>query len=110
MREIRKARDADDVGRKDVRLLRDKILRAIILAHGKARDIRAHRRKRIRRRAAAEHVAEIQSVGAGKIMIEAHAELVVVLAQSLRGDESVFAGVWQRKKRQDIRRNRIDRA
>ena len=75
-----KARDSDGGWRKDVRLLRDEILRPVILAHRKAGNIGADRRKRVRRRAGAEHVAEIQSVGTGKIMIQAHSELVVILA------------------------------
>src|SRR5271156_6311644 len=99
--QIRKARDADYRWRKDVRLLRDKILGAVILAHRKARNIGAHRRKRIGGWTGAEHVAKIESVGTGKIVIEAQSELIVVLAESLRGDVSVFADVGQREKRQD---------
>ena len=43
-------------------------------------------------------------------MIQAHSELVVILNESLRGNEPVFANVGQRKKRQDIRGSRIDRS
>ncbi len=89
--------------------LRDKILRTVILAHRKARNIGAHRRKRIGGWTGAEHVAEIESVGMGKIVIEAQSELIVVLAESLRGDVSVFADVRQREKRQDTARRGIDR-
>ena len=78
--EIRKTRDSDDARRKNVSLLRHKILRAIIFAHGKTWNIGARRRKRIRRRTAAIHVTEIQRVRMRKIVIEAQSELVVILA------------------------------
>src|ERR1700722_1472617 len=104
----RRARHADGIGGKDVSFLPDKVLRAIILAHGKAGHVGPHRRKRIGRWPAAVHVAEIQRVGAGKIMIEAHAELVVILAQGLGSDESIGAGVGQREKRKDVGRDRVD--
>src|SRR5208283_2894582 len=103
-----KARDADGAGRKDVRLLRDKVLCAVILSHWKAGDICPYRRKRIRCRSSAEHVAEIQRVGTGKIMIHAQSKLVVILAQGLRGDETIGSNVRQREKRQDIPRCRVD--
>src|SRR5208282_6858112 len=85
------------------------ILCAVILSHRKAGHIRAHRRKRIRRGATAVHITEIESVSAGKIMINTYTELIVILAQGLRGNEAVFPHVWQREKRQNIRRSRIDR-
>ncbi len=78
--EIRKARDPDGGWRKDVRLLSDEVLRSVILAHRETGNIGAHRRKGIRSRATAVHVAEIQGVCPGKIMIQAQAELVVILA------------------------------
>ena len=55
----RKARDADGGGRKDVSLLRDEVLRAVIFADGKSGDIGTDGRKRIGGGAAAIHVAEI---------------------------------------------------
>ena len=106
--EKRKTGDPDGVGRKDVRLLRDKVLRSVILAHRETGDIGAHRRKGICGRTTAIHVAEIQGVCPGKIMIEPQTELVVIGAQGLRGDESIFPFVRQRKKGQDIRRNRVN--
>src|SRR6266567_651649 len=45
--QIRKTRDGDGRWRKDVRLLSDKVLPPIILAHRKARNIGAYWRKRI---------------------------------------------------------------
>src|ERR1700686_559578 len=102
--QIGKARDADDGWRKDVSLLRDKILRSIVFAHRKTGDVGARRRKGIGRRTAAIHVAEIQRVLMRKIVIEFHSELVGILAQGLRADESIFSLVRQRKKRRDIRR------
>src|SRR5580658_6279146 len=104
-----KARHADGGGRKDVRLLRHEILRAVILSHRKAGNIRSHRRKRIRSRAAAVHVTEIKRVTAGKIMVQPQSELVVILDQRLRGDESIFSNIGKREKRQDIRCRRINR-
>src|SRR6266403_4545230 len=94
--QIRKARDGDGRWRKDVSLLRDKILPPIVLAHRKAGYIRAYGRKRVRRRTTAIHVAEIQRVRVGQIMIQAHSELVIILAQGLRGDEAIWPVVWQR--------------
>src|SRR3984957_14658522 len=104
----RRARHADGIGGKDVSFLPDKVLRAIILAHWKAGHVGPHRRKRIGRWPAAVHITEIQRVGAGKIMIEAHDELVVILAQGLGSDESIGAGVGQREKRKDVGRDRVD--
>lgn len=78
--EIRKACDADGGRREDVRLLRDKVLSAVILSHREARHVRPDRRKRIYCRSGAEHVAKIQCIRVGKVMIHAHAELVVILA------------------------------
>src|ERR1700733_8848585 len=101
--QIRKAGNADGLWREDVRLLRDKVLRAVVLTNGKAGDICPNRRKRICRRPGAEHVTEIQRIRAGEIMIHAQAELVVVLAQSLRGSKSISSNVWKREKRQDFR-------
>jgi hypothetical protein len=36
--------------------------------------------------------------------------LVIILAQGLGGDESIFSVIWQREKRQDIGRDRINRS
>src|SRR5580658_2099339 len=106
--QIRKARNGNGGWRKDVSILRDKVLRAIIFAHRKAGYVGAHGRKRIGCRAAAIHITEIQSVRARKIVIQAQSELIVILAKGLRGYESVCAVVGQGEKRQDIRRNWIN--
>src|SRR5580658_6092927 len=107
--EIRKTRDRDGGGRKDVCLLCNEVLRPVILTHREAGYIRAHWRKRIRRRTTAIHVAKIQGVCPRKVMIQTQAELIIVRAQGLGGGESVCSDVWQREKRQQIRRNRINR-
>src|ERR1700689_2379622 len=106
--QIGKPPDGDGVRREDVGLLRDKVLRPVVLAHRKAGDIRSYRRKRICRWAAAIHVAEIESIGARKIMVHADAVLIIIFYQGLRRDESIFALVRQREKGQDVGRNRID--
>src|SRR5580704_4718502 len=94
---IRKARHTDSRRRKDVRLLSDEILRAVELADRKARHVRTLRRKWIGRRTAAVHVTEIQSVGGSEVVVDAHAELIVVVDQALRSGESVLSHVRQRK-------------
>src|ERR1700734_4486412 len=94
-----KAGDADSGRGEDMRLLRDGILRPVVLSHGKTRNIGSDRRKRIRRGAGAEHVAKIQSVGTGKIMIQAHSELVIILDKSLRGVDPILSLIRQREKR-----------
>src|SRR5271165_3569850 len=88
--------------------LRHKVLGAIVLPHRETGHIRTCGRKRVRGGAAAVHVTEVESVGTRKIMIQAQSELVVILAEGLRGDESIFSNVGQREKRQDIGRRRID--
>src|ERR1700675_4762106 len=103
-----KASDADGGWRKNVCLLRDKVLRPVVFSHGEPWDIGAHRRERICRRAAAVHVPEIQVVCCGQIMIQSDSELVVILDEGLSGDESIRPRLWQGKERQHIRRNRID--
>src|ERR1700722_9129392 len=104
----RKARNPDEFWRKDMRLLRHKILRPIIFAHGKSGYIGAHRRQRIGRRPASVHVTKIQRIGVGKIVIQAQSELIVILHQSLRIDKSIRSMIRQREKRQHLQRRRID--
>src|SRR5882762_6452670 len=95
--QIRKARDADGRWRKDVGLLDDKVLPSIVLAHRKAGNVGAYWRKRVGGRTSAVHVAEIQRVRMGKIMIQAQSELVIILAKRPRGYECIQAAVWLRK-------------
>src|SRR5580698_1074042 len=106
--EIRESCDPDGGWRKDMSLLRDEVLRPVILTHREPGNVSSHRRKRIRRWTTAIHVTEIQSVGMREIVIEPQSELIVVLAEGLGRDESVFSYVWQREKRQDIGRNQIN--
>src|ERR1700727_1618788 len=93
-----KSRHPDRCWRKDVRFLSDKVLRPVVLAHRETRNIRSDWRKRICRRTTAVHVAEIQRIRPGKVMIQPHSELIVIRAQGLRGDESICSLIWQREK------------
>src|ERR1700675_2401277 len=102
-----KASDADGGWRKNVCLLRDKVLRPVVFSHGEPWDIGAHRRERICRRAAAVHVPEIEVVCCGQIMIQTDSELVVILDERLSGDESIRPRLRQGKKRQHICPNRM---
>src|SRR5437899_11267819 len=108
--QIRKTRDGDGRWRKDVGLLSDKVLPPIVLAHRKAGNIGPYWRKRVGRRTSAVHVAEIQGVRMGKIMIQAQSELVIILGQGLGGSESICAVVWLWKEGQDVLRNWINRS
>src|ERR1700691_1369206 len=106
--EVRKTRDRDGGWREDVCLLCDEVLRPVVLAYRETGYIGAHRRQRVRGRATAIHVAEVQGGCWRREMIQPQAELIIVRAQGLGGGESVCSDVWQREKRQQIRRNRIN--
>ena len=108
--QIRKARDADCRWRKDVRLLGDKILPPIVLAYGKAGNVGSYWRERVGRRTRAVHVAEIQRVRKGKIMIQAQSELVIILAQGLRASKSIRPVVRLWEEGQDVLCNWINRS
>src|ERR1700674_1533153 len=108
--QIRKARDADGSWRKDVSLLGDKVLPSIVLAHRKAGNVGANGRERIGRGTSTVHVAEIQRVRMGKIMIQAQPELVIILAEGLRASKSIRPVVRLWEEGQDVFCNWINRS
>ena len=99
------------VWREGMGFLRHKILGAIIFVDGKSRNIRTRGREWISRRSGAEHVAEVQGVSSGQIVINPHPELVVGLAQRLRSGKCIRPEVRRRsgKKGKILLRDWIDR-
>ena len=104
----RESQDADQVWVECVRFLSDEILRALILAHGKSRHAGAGRGNRIELIALVEHVTEIQGVRLSQVVIEADAELVVVLGDDLRGGEEIGAGVGEREEAEETGGEGVD--
>src|SRR5882762_618632 len=95
--EERNAREANHAGRKSVSFGGDEILRTMIFANRKSRDIRAGGGKRIENISLAENVAEVQDVARAQIVIQAHSELIVAVGL-FRGERNVFSpGVRQGK-------------
>lgn len=72
-----------------MRFLRDEILRALVFAYGKAGNVGPGSRERVNRVSLRKHVAEIEDVARGEVVVNAEAELVVGLVESLRGAEAV---------------------
>src|ERR1051326_1370936 len=89
-------------------LLSDKVLGAMSFADGKARNTGAGSREWIEAITLAEQIAEVQSIFGAKIVINAHAELIVVLAKSLCGCECIGAGGRQGIEGQQFLGNGID--
>ena len=85
----RKTEDANFGGRKRVRLLYHKVLRAMIFSDREARDAGSGGRERIHARAVAEHVAEVKRIRGGEVMVQPQPELIAVLAQSLRRSKQI---------------------
>lgn len=78
--------------------LGDEILRALILSYRKARNAGAGSGDGIELVPIVEHVAEIQGVRRGEVMVKANSELVVVLSDDLRRGEEIQAAVWEGEK------------
>src|SRR5256885_12742409 len=106
--EERESRQADDGGRKSVRLLRDKTLRPMIFPHGESGNVCAGGGERVGHTALAEAVAKIENIFGGEIVIETQAELVFVLRLRECGDEGGVACVRQWIERENVLRNRIN--
>jgi len=104
----RESRDGDQVRREGVCLLRDKVLRALIFAHGKARNASPARREGIDLRELVEHVAKIERVARIEIVIHLDAELVAVIAQSLRGGKEIRPRVGKREEAQQVFGDGVD--
>src|SRR5580765_454917 len=80
----------------------------MFFAHRKSGNVGAGCGKGVDDISLAENVAEIQYVPRGQIVIEAHAELIVVGGFILGGDESVVTDVGLRVVPQQVLRNGID--
>ena len=95
-------------GRKGVRLLRNEILRALILAHGEARNVCSSGGKWIGLATLAEAIAEIHLIMLREVLIEANTELILIRRQSLRADKGEWTGIGAWIKRQQILGEGID--
>lgn len=99
---------ADQGRRERVRLLGYKILRPLVHANRKSRDVCPIARKRVGLAALPEAVAEVQSVAVGEVMVNADAELVGIADERLSADVDEWAGIGERIIGQQILGNGID--
>src|SRR5579871_3055050 len=77
--------------------LRDEILRTMILSDRKSRHACAGSRERIEPGTVAEHVAKVQSIGFGKVVVHPDPELIGIVVQRFRSIEDVRAAIRLRK-------------
>src|SRR4051794_34644083 len=92
-----------------MRFLGHEVVSAVIFKHRKTRNAGTRRGKWVEPRAIAEHVAEVQSVAGGKIMVDSDTELICAIPQSIGGVEYVRAVIRLRKQIQESLRNPLDR-
>ena len=83
-----------------MRLLRDKVLRAMIFSHRIAGNACARGRERIEAVHVVEHVTEIQCVRGSEVMINTQPELISIVTTSSRGEKSVCPYIRLRKEAQ----------
>src|SRR5580692_1558699 len=86
----RETRHPDERWQKRVRFLRHKVLGPLVFSNREAWHIRTGRGEWVNRIPLRKHVAEIQNVLRGQVMVYSHSKLVIVLIQRLRGAESIW--------------------
>ena len=89
-------------------LLGDEVLRALLLPDGETGNAGSGSGNRVELIAVCEHIAEVQRIGTGEIVIETDAELVGILSNRLRRGEEILTAVRKREEAEETGGERID--
>src|ERR1041385_3126197 len=90
--------------RESMRLLRHKVLRAMVLSDRITRNACPRSREWIEAVHVVEHIAEVERIDRREVMVHAQSELVSVISASAGRKKTVGADVWLRKQIQQIDR------
>ena len=104
----RNTRQSDDGAGKSVGLGGYEILRTMLFANRKSRNVCARCGKRIYNISLAENVPEIEHIARREVVVKADSELVVVGRSVLRRNKIISTQVWLRIEREQILGNGVD--